>query len=368
MFIIAVVSQKGGSGKTTLSGHLSVQAHLSGDGPVAIIDTDPQGSLAAWWNEREDEAPIFVQTSMSELSGHLENLRQAGVKQVIIDTPPAITTQIHEVIRIADYVVVPTKPSPHDLRAVGATVKLVQSCAKPMVFVLNDASARAKITYEAAIALSQHGTVAPVTIHHRTLYASSMIDGRTAMELQPGGQSAVEITGLWEYLNARLHSEILPTAIGLDAMNRRDGTKKHFAIAAEPEAEAAIEEDEFDDSFDEGTDDDFDFIDDVTDAPAVAAEIVAEKPPVAAPAAIAVVKPVVKPVAPSIGVVNRQPAAITTYPTPGTEADPDLWSGFAPTPGATNTPRPEPVAANSSNNVHSDFGHRAKGFGRRQVV
>lgn len=245
MHVIAVVSQKGGSGKTTLSGHLSVQAELSGHGPVAVIDTDPQGSLAAWWNEREAEAPVFVQTTLQELHEHLENMRQAGVATVVIDTPPAITGAIHEVISVADYVVVPTKPSPHDLRAVGATVKLVESCAKPMVFVLNDASPRAKITFEAAIALSQHGTVAPVTVHHRTLFASSMIDGRTAMELEPNGQSATEIMGLWEYVNARLNSQVVPTAIGLDAMNRHDGqggTKQPFAVSApEPEALEDVE-------------------------------------------------------------------------------------------------------------------------------
>lgn len=223
MFVVAVVSQKGGSGKTTLTGHLSVQASICGHGPVAIVDTDPQGSLAAWWNERETSEPVFVQTNLQDLRGHLDNLRQAGIKMVMVDTPPAITSAIHDVISVADYVVVPTKPSPHDLRAVGATVKLVQACNKPMVFVLNDASPRAKITFEAAVALSQHGTVAPVTIHHRTIYASSMIDGRTAMELEPNGQSATEIYGLWEYLNARLNSEIMPTIIGLDAMNRFDG-------------------------------------------------------------------------------------------------------------------------------------------------
>lgn len=248
MHVIAVVSQKGGSGKTTLSGHLSVQAELSGQGPVAVIDTDPQGSLAAWWNEREAPVPVFVQTSLHELRAHLDNMRRAGVKVVVIDTPPAITGAIHEVISVADYVVVPTKPSPHDLRAVGATVKLVQACNKPMVFVLNDASPRAKITFEAAVALSQHGTVAPVTIHHRTLFASSMIDGRTAMELEPNGQSAFEVAGLWQYVNARLNFQVVPTAIGLDAMNRRDGqstTKQPFAaptVAPEPapvEMEAA---------------------------------------------------------------------------------------------------------------------------------
>ena len=226
MHVIAVVSQKGGSGKTTLTGHLSVQADLNGQGPIAIIDTDPQGSLAAWWNERISETPLFIKTSLHNLSEHLRHLSDAGVKTVFIDTPPAITGAIQDVIKIADYIVVPTKPSPHDLRAVGATVKLVEACQKPMVFVLNDASSRAKITYEAAIALSQHGTVAPVTIHHRTLFASSMIDGRTAQEVEPNGLSALEINGLWEYVNAKLNSIIMPTTIGFDAAHRHDGQAK----------------------------------------------------------------------------------------------------------------------------------------------
>jgi chromosome partitioning protein len=73
-----------------------------------------------------------------------------------------------------------------------------------MLFALNAATARAKITMEAAVALSQHGTVAPVTIHNRTDFAASMIDGRTVMEIEPEGKSAEEIRDLWEYIDARL--------------------------------------------------------------------------------------------------------------------------------------------------------------------
>lgn len=238
MHVIAVVSQKGGSGKTTLTGHLSVQADMNGQGPIAIIDTDPQGSLAAWWNERVSETPLFIKTTLLDLPLHLKHLSDAGIKTVFIDTPPAITGAIQDVIKIADYILVPTKPSPHDLRAVGATVQLVQACNKPMVFILNDASSRAKITYEAAIALSQHGTVAPVTIHHRTLFASSMIDGRTAQELEPKGLSAVEIHGLWEYVNAKLNSIVMPTTIGLDAAHRHDGQGSIKQAFAPPKIEA----------------------------------------------------------------------------------------------------------------------------------
>lgn len=209
MRVIAVASQKGGSGKTTLSGHLAVAAEAAGHGPVALIDTDPQGSLAAWWNARSADAPAFARTTLAELSGDLEVLREAGIGLVVIDTPPAITAAIGEVIRVADFVVIPTRPSPHDLRAVGATVQLVRRCAKPLVFVVNDATPRARITSEAAIALSQHGTVAPVTIHHRTDFASSMIDGRTVGEVKPDSRSALEVKALWEYLYARLTDEVV---------------------------------------------------------------------------------------------------------------------------------------------------------------
>ncbi len=211
MRVLAVASQKGGSGKTTLSGHIAVQAQLHGEGPVAIMDMDPQGSLADWWNEREASLPVFAQTSVSRLNNDLEQLRSQGVKLVVIDTPPAITVAIQSVIAVAELIVVPTRPSPHDLRAAGATVDLVERAGKPLVFVLNAATPRAKITFEAAIALSQHGTVAPVTIHHRTDFASSMIDGRTVMELDPKGKSAGEIRELWSYLADRLEKNFRRT-------------------------------------------------------------------------------------------------------------------------------------------------------------
>jgi chromosome partitioning protein len=211
MRILAFTSQKGGSGKTTLSGHIAVEAERAGHGPVVIVDLDPQGSLSDWWNERQEPWPAFAQTSVSRLSQDLENLRAQGFKLAVIDTPPAITVAIQSVINVSELVVIPTRPSPHDLRAAGATVELVERAGKPLIFVVNAATARAKITYEAAIALSQHGTVAPTTIHHRTDFASSMIDGRTVMELDPTGKSAQEISELWRYIADRLEKNFRRT-------------------------------------------------------------------------------------------------------------------------------------------------------------
>ncbi len=199
-----MASQKGGSGKTTLSGHLAVEACKHNAGKVALIDTDPQGSLAHWWNARHASEPHFVKVGVLDLSQALVQLDKLGFRIAIIDTPPAITASISHVVAHADLVIVPARPSPHDLRAVGATVDIAERHGKPVVFVINAATARARITGESAVALSQHGTIAPVAIHHRVDFVASMIDGRTAGEVVPSSQSAREISDLWAYVQDKL--------------------------------------------------------------------------------------------------------------------------------------------------------------------
>ncbi|MEN2785180.1 AAA family ATPase [Sphingomonas qilianensis] len=204
MRVLAMASQKGGSGKTTLSGHLAVQAQIAGAGPVVLIDIDPQGSLSDWWNERTAEYPAFAHTTAAKLAANLETLRQQGFKLAMIDTPPALTVAIQSVIAVAELIVIPTRPSPHDLRAVGATVDLCERVGKPFLFVVNGGTPKARITADAAVALAQHGAVAPITVHHRTDFAASMIDGRTVMECDPNCRSAEEIAALWSYVSDRL--------------------------------------------------------------------------------------------------------------------------------------------------------------------
>ena len=204
MLVIALASQKGGSGKTTLSGHLAVEAEKAGAGPVALIDTDPQGSLAAWWNVRMEKTPAFAKVGVFDLQSAMQQLEQAGIKLVIIDTPPAITDAISHVISLSDLILVPCRPSPHDLRSVGATADLADRHKKALIFIVNAATPRARITGEAAVALSQHGTVAPITIHHRVDFAASMVDGRTVGEVLPDSASAKEVNELWIYIQDRL--------------------------------------------------------------------------------------------------------------------------------------------------------------------
>ena len=204
MHVIAVASCKGGTGKTTLAGHIAVAAERAGVKPALVVDTDPQGNLAEWWVARQSHSPMFAEALPERLSAGVERIASLGVQLLVIDTPPALEAKVSAIIGIADLVVIPVRPSPHDLRAVGATATLAEQQGKPFVFVVNAATPRTKILNEAVLALSQHGTVAPVILHHRTGFAGSMIDGRTVLEIPGNERSAQEIEQLWDYLAKRL--------------------------------------------------------------------------------------------------------------------------------------------------------------------
>jgi chromosome partitioning protein len=204
MRVVVASSAKGGVGKTTICRHLAVEAERAGHGPVALIDTDPMGGLSAWWNERQAETPIFVPTTLSSLQRTLAQLASEGVQLVLIDTPPASGNVIHAVVRLADLVIVPVRPSPDDLRAVGATVDIVEAEGRPMVFVINAATKKARLTTQAAITLSQHGAVAEPVIHRAEAYPTSSLGGLTVCELDPRSPAASEIAGLWQFIHKRL--------------------------------------------------------------------------------------------------------------------------------------------------------------------
>jgi chromosome partitioning protein len=220
-----MASQKGGSGKTTLAGHMAVQAQLAGAGPVVLIDIDPRAALADWWTERAADLPAFAATTAARLATDLASLRQRGFRLAVIDTPPSITGAIQSVIAVAELVVVPIWPSPPDLLAMGGgTLDICHRAGKPLVFVFNAATPKPGIIGEATAALSRHGTVAPVILHHRTDFAASMSAGRTVSEMLPSGTSAAEVAALWTYLVDRLETNFCRTVFAA-----RGGQASHFA-------------------------------------------------------------------------------------------------------------------------------------------
>jgi chromosome partitioning protein len=210
MQTIIINSQKGGSGKTSLCAHLAVEAQRAGDGPVYLIDTDPQGTLSTWHEARAVETPHRVETSLSELAPTLTALAQRDAALCFIDTAPNRGDENAELFRLADLVLVPVRPSPSDLWAVAATVALLKRAGTPFLFVVNQATLNANITAQAIASLSHHGPVAETIVANRVHYAAAMTDGHTAPELAGKGPSAQEIAHLWANIKACLHAS-MPT-------------------------------------------------------------------------------------------------------------------------------------------------------------
>ena len=204
MKVQVLASQKGGSGKTAVSIHLAVAAEAAGAGPVVLIDADPQGTLTQWWNQREAATPALAEVTLGELAGKLELLRAAGYALAIIDTPPTITASIRTIIGLADFVLVPVRPSPADLWAVGATLDICREVDRPYAFVLTQATRGASITTQALGALSEHGPVSGAVVHTRVGYAGALTSGQTLQELDPKSAGAQEIDGLWKFVQDKI--------------------------------------------------------------------------------------------------------------------------------------------------------------------
>lgn len=208
MQTIVINSQKGGSGKTTLCAHLAVEAERAGDGPVFLIDTDPQGTLSTWHEHRQAEAPQRAEVPLAQIGQGLAVLEERKAAYCLIDTAPTRTDENAALFRLANLVLVPIRPSPSDLWAAAATVELLKELQVPFLFVLTQAKANASITAQAAAALSHHGRVAETFIADRVPYAASMTDGRTAIELATKGPAAIETASLWKNVKACLHANM----------------------------------------------------------------------------------------------------------------------------------------------------------------
>ena len=212
MQTIVINSQKGGSGKTSLCAHLSVEAERAGDGPVYLIDSDPQGTLTTWHEGREAEAPHRIEVALSGLPGALDTLTARKAAFCFIDTAPNRGDDNAALFRMANLVLVPVRPSPSDLWAVSATVALLRQAGTPFLFVVNQATPNANITAQAIASLSHHGPVAETIIVNRVHYAAAMTDGHTAPELLSKGPAAQEIGHLWKNIKSCLHANMQKVA------------------------------------------------------------------------------------------------------------------------------------------------------------
>jgi chromosome partitioning protein len=203
---LIVNSQKGGSGKTMLSAHLATQAERDEEGPVYLIDTDPQGTLTKWHSLREAEKPQRIELPFSAIGQGLAKLEARGASYCIIDTAPSREQDVLSLLKLAHLVLVPVQPSPSDIWSAATTFQLLKAEEIPFVFVMTRTKPNASITAQSVALLSRYGTVAPTFVSDRTAYAAAMTDGRTAQELRANGPAALEMAALWKNVKAALSS------------------------------------------------------------------------------------------------------------------------------------------------------------------
>jgi chromosome partitioning protein len=211
MQIIVINSQKGGSGKTMLAKHLSVEAERAGDGSVFLIDADPQGTLSGWHMKRDSEKPARAEVPFDGLEKGLDLLRHHGAAYCFIDTASGRTEIAKQLFKMADFVIFPVQPSEDDLTAAPVTVQALKETGVPFVFVLTRVKANTLITAQAAAVLSKHGPVAETFITDRTAYKSPFPKGQTITEAEHKGPAARELAALWENIKSCLHENMQPT-------------------------------------------------------------------------------------------------------------------------------------------------------------
>ncbi|MEI8295563.1 MAG: AAA family ATPase [Alphaproteobacteria bacterium] len=197
MKIIAIISQKGGAGKTTMALHLAVASELSNQTAV-VIDLDPQASATSWKDSRPGDTPMVVSAQSSRLAAVLDIAEKGGAKICIIDTAPHSESAALAASRSADLILIPCRPAILDLRAISNTIELARIAGKPVAVVLNSVPSRGSLAAEAVAAVAGYGVdVVPVQIGQRAAFTHALTVGQTAQEYEPTGKAADEVQQLY---------------------------------------------------------------------------------------------------------------------------------------------------------------------------
>lgn len=204
MQTFSLISQKGGAGKSTMARQFSVLA--AEDVPSLLIDRDPQATTSKWWQRRQEidprpEYPDLLALEGSDLTRTVRTLcSKPGF--LFIDTRPAVNEPEAEAARVADLVIVPIRPSPDDIEAVGDTLKILRRLNKRAVLVVNAARSEARAV-SARAALSRYPVqVCPHHMTDRTAYLDASLEGRGVGELKGAGarEAATEVRRVWNWI------------------------------------------------------------------------------------------------------------------------------------------------------------------------
>ena len=211
--IITIANRKGGAGKSTCAAHIASEA-VKNNKRVLIVDLDPQKTLEAWWEKREDDNPFLADVNTNNLQEKIEIAKEKNFDLCIVDTPGDTSLNATLGIKIADLVIIPSKPTAPDLRAIGRTISMVEENNKNYVFIITQATPQSNKAVQASSILSEFGAIAPSIIGHRVSYANAMSDGTFAGLVDKNANEEVE--KIWKYIETKLY----------DMRVRRNGKEK----------------------------------------------------------------------------------------------------------------------------------------------
>jgi chromosome partitioning protein len=201
---LAIISQKGGTGKTTLAINLAVASERAGK-PAVIIDLDPQASAKAWHDNRQEKTPTVISAQAARLPDLLATAKTHGAALVIIDTAPHSETASLAAARAADLILIPCRPGILDIRAIATSADLAALSKTPALAVLTACPYRGTLPDEAKAAIKTYGlAVAPVQMTHRSAFVHSLTASQAVMEYAPEGSAAAEVRQLYRFTVSQL--------------------------------------------------------------------------------------------------------------------------------------------------------------------
>lgn len=204
MRVIAIIGQKGGTGKTTMTTGLAVASELAGF-KTAILDLDPQTNAANWKDRREAESPAVASIQPGRLRQNLKTLEEAGANYVFIDTPGKSDTAAVEAARVADLVLIPVRPQIFDLETLSAVRDALRIAGSPTAFVVLNgilpSATRSPNEQREVIANAFSVPVCIVHLSHRAAFAEAPSSGKAPQEIEPSGKAAGELEALFAFVD-----------------------------------------------------------------------------------------------------------------------------------------------------------------------